>query len=665
MRPGAEERGYHSLSTSNPRHSRIPKLVLVAILFSFLASAAYSLFIFDGVPHIPDEIGYLFQAKIFRLARLYVPSPCSPESFDFPHVVNNGRWYSMYPPGFPFLLLFGLILGVPWIVNPVIGALAILLLYLLGKEIYGQNAGIVAAILGATSIWRLIMSATMMSHAASMLFNGLFLLFAVRSIRRPTFREGLLAGTSLGFAFLIRPYNTALFSFAIISYIAVLFFKSPRKRISNSAGIIGMVLLFLAIFFLYNWGTTGSPLKTGYIERFGQAGIFPAELGRDGVFTPYRGFRQIGSNLTSINKLLLGWPISSLLALIPFFASMKRRREERSIEIVCLSLITTMIVGFYFYWGAFLLIGARMFYEVFPILIVFSAQGIIEVSAWAKARALKLSLASKITGIIIVLSSFTAYSFFVTAPRWIKPPGTDSFFHRLDYQCLGSTASINRTIRAVGIRRAMVIMKILYVPVEDLPPSKWGSGFMFDSPRLDDDIIYAVDRGDKNVSLIRCHPDRQAYIYYGTVDRGFLAPLTIEKDRLAIGPPVIGLKEGRWSVELTGSPTQIFRLYSPEFAEFIKRLFKENSISMIDAEWLIAFGNAALSSRDWRSATFSFEAVLQIENAPKIRFIALNGLIAGYNRTGQSREAAIVSARIERAFKNRLQVYNILPERGF
>ncbi len=665
MRLGADERGYHSLSTSNPKHSRIPRLVLVAILFSFLTSAAYSLFIFDGVPHIPDEIGYLFQAKIFKLARLYVPSPCSPESFDFPHVVNNGRWYSMYPPGFPFLLLFGLILGVPWIVNPVIGALAILLLYLLGKEIYGRKTGILAAILGATSIWRLIMSATMMSHAASMLFNGLFLLFAVRSIRRPALREGLLAGAALGFAFLIRPYNTALFSFVILLYLSILFLQSPRRRIGNMAGMVGVALLFLAAFLLYNWGTNGSPLKTGYIERFGQAGIFPAELGRDGVFTPYRGFKQIGTNLASINKLLLGWPISSLLALFPFFASMKRRREQRSLEIIFLSLITTMIVGFYFYWGAFLLIGARMFYEVFPILIVFSAQGIIEVSVWAKARVLKLKLVSINSGFIIVLSSFTAYSFIVTAPRWIKPPGTDSFFHRLDYQCLGSTASINRTIRAVGIRHAIVIMKILYVPVEDLPPSKWSSGFMFDSPGLDDDIVYAVDRGEKNIRLIRCFSDRQAYIYYGTVDRGFLAPLTLENDRLAIGPPILGSKEGRRSVGLANSPTQIFRLYSPDFAEFIKRLFKENSLSVIDAEWLIASGNAALSSRDWRSAAFAFEAVLQIENASKIRFIALNGLIAGYNRTGQSREAAIVSARIKRVFKNRLQVYNILPERGF
>ncbi len=666
MRPVAVVRGPKApFSMPSPTHSRIPGIVLAAILFSFLASAAYSLFIFDRVPHIQDEIAYLFQAKIFKLGHLYVPSPCSPESFDFPHVVNNGRWYSMYPPGFPFLLLFGLILGVPWIVNPFIGALAIFLLYLLGKEIYGQNAGIVAAVLGATSIWRLIMSATMMSHAASMLFNGFFLLFAVRSIRRPALREGLLAGASLGFAFLVRPYNTALFSIVILLYVSVLFFQSPRRRIGNMAGMAGVALLFLAVFLLYNWGTTGSPFRTGYIVKFGQAGIFPARLGMEGLFTPYRGAKQIGNNLASINRVLFGWPLSSLLALFPFFATMKRRREERSIEIVCLALLAVMIVGFYFYWGAFLLVGARMLYELFPVLVVFSAQGILELGSWMRSRFPQLSTASIKNGLIVVMSIFTAYAFIIRAPRWIKPPGIDSFFHRLDYKNLGSTASVNRTIRAVGIRKAVVILKFLYVPVKDYPTSRWGSGFMFDSPRLDDEVVYAVDRGEKNRDLIRCFPDRQAYIYYGTLDRGFLAPLTSANNRLYIGPPIIGSKEGRHSVGLASSPAQVFRLYSPDFAEFIERIFAENDPSTIDVEWLIAFGNAALISQDWRSAAFAFEAVLQVENTPKFRFVALNGLVVGYNRTGQSREADIISQRISKAFKNELQVYNILPERGF
>jgi hypothetical protein len=208
-------------------------------------------------------------------------------------------------------------------------------------------------------------------------------------------------------------------------------------------------------------------------------------------------------------------------------------------------------------------------------------------------------------------------------------------------------------------------LKFLYIPVKDYPTSRWGSGFMFDSPRLDDDIVYAVDRGEKNKDLIRCFSDRQAYIYYGTLDRGFLAPLTIENDRLSIGPSVVGSKEGRHSVGLANSPAQVFRLYSPDFTEFIERIFAENDLSKIDAEWLIAFGNASLSSRDWRSAAFAFEAVLQVENALKFRFDALNGLVASYNRTGQSREADIVSGRIQRALKKGFQVYHILPERGF
>ena len=63
----------------------------------FLTTNLISLYIFNRTPHIHDEAAYNFQAKIFIKGQLYISSPCAKEIFDFPHVVNNGRWYSQYP----------------------------------------------------------------------------------------------------------------------------------------------------------------------------------------------------------------------------------------------------------------------------------------------------------------------------------------------------------------------------------------------------------------------------------------------------------------------------------------------------------------------------------------------------------------------------------------
>lgn len=208
------------------KKANIPLPVIGAALFVFIFCNLFSFFIFEHIPHVNDEIAYLFQAKLFLSGKLYAPSPCAKEAFDFPHMINNGRWYSIYPPGYPFLLMLSLIFKVPWVLNPLLASIAILLFYLIGKEIYNQKTGLLASLLGSVSIWFLLMSSTMMSHTSSMFFYTLFLFFLFRSLKKPTLANGLAAGACFGTAFLIRPYN-ALFFLSPLSYI----FSSSFSRI--------------------------------------------------------------------------------------------------------------------------------------------------------------------------------------------------------------------------------------------------------------------------------------------------------------------------------------------------------------------------------------------------------------------------------------------------
>lgn len=170
----------------NGHEERVPKLVLGCAIFVFLFSTLYNIIIFERVPHIHDEIAYLFQAQIFMTGHLYAHSPCARTSFDFPHIINNGRWYSIYPPGFPFLLMIGLILRAPFIINPSFAALSVVLFYFIGKETFDKRTGIYASVLGSLSPWLLLMSATFLSHTTSMFFNALFLLFLLKTLRSPS-----------------------------------------------------------------------------------------------------------------------------------------------------------------------------------------------------------------------------------------------------------------------------------------------------------------------------------------------------------------------------------------------------------------------------------------------------------------------------------------------
>ena len=49
----------------------IPKVVIISAFFVLLFSGIFSFFVLDHIPHIHDEIGYLFQAKIFTSGHLY------------------------------------------------------------------------------------------------------------------------------------------------------------------------------------------------------------------------------------------------------------------------------------------------------------------------------------------------------------------------------------------------------------------------------------------------------------------------------------------------------------------------------------------------------------------------------------------------------------------
>jgi hypothetical protein len=234
-------------------------LVSLCIVFSLLISSL----VFQDSVLSSDEWSYLIQAHIFSHGKLAVPSPKHRESFDFVHIVNNGWYYSKYPPGWPFLLAIGVWLGMPRVVNSLLGAGTLLLLYAIGKKLYTPRIALLASLFAVASPYFLFNTASYFSHTASLFFVTLLLFLLMCGWEERRWSYFLLAGLSGSASFLVRPFDQC----AVLVPIGIFLIVSRmRKQLAThhiasfALGQLSGVLLFL----VYNAFQNGHPLVTGY-----------------------------------------------------------------------------------------------------------------------------------------------------------------------------------------------------------------------------------------------------------------------------------------------------------------------------------------------------------------------------------------------------------------
>ena len=173
--------------------------------------------VLDGIPHVQDDVAYLFQGKIFAHGRSWVPVPPGPEFFANGFIqMFEGRWFTKYPPGYPLMLVPALWAGVSWLVNPLSAGVALALVYLTARRMYNTRIAIWAGVLGLTSPWLLFMSGSYMSHPTTMMWVALFVYCIVRMRDGPEIAATriltywlwpLLGGAAIGMAFITREWT--------------------------------------------------------------------------------------------------------------------------------------------------------------------------------------------------------------------------------------------------------------------------------------------------------------------------------------------------------------------------------------------------------------------------------------------------------------------------
>ncbi len=237
---------------SQARQSAAVPLLLVALFgvaYAVLARVALRSFPFSG-----DEYSCFFQAELFARGLLHAPAPPHAELLRVDHVVMDDWVRTKYPPGTSALLALGVRAGLPWLVTPLEGVVALVAVWRTTLAHLGSRAALLALVVLGLSPLFSFQAASFFAHTPTTMW--LALAFATTSLWMRTGSSvwPVLGGAAVGCAFLTRPGDAVCFAAAL------LVLRSPRVVWLTALGAAPFVVALL----VYQALQFGSPFADGY-----------------------------------------------------------------------------------------------------------------------------------------------------------------------------------------------------------------------------------------------------------------------------------------------------------------------------------------------------------------------------------------------------------------
>ncbi|HEY9870004.1 MAG TPA: glycosyltransferase family 39 protein [Candidatus Obscuribacterales bacterium] len=474
------------------RHAGLPVLVLVPTALVFFESNLGSYFLFDHLPHVEDSICQFFNSKILAAGKLTAPSPAPEEAFAYRYMImSGGKWYSQYPPGHTLLLALGNLVGAPWLINPLFGALCVALIFFIGKELYGRTVGFMAAILASVCPFLVFMSSEFMNHVPTLFCIEMFLLCFIFMVKNRGCIWAALGGASLGYAFSMRPFSALGLGapFLIYGIMRLLVVRGKKDRqVQSLVVLFSCGLAVLSLLALYNQLTNGSFFRFGYEvydpndrPGFGY-GCFGAH------HTPWAGLVNTLRSFNGLNYFLFGWPVPCLI-----FAAVAtaKRRTDWDLLLIC-SILSNAFV-YFFYWFEDWCFGPRYMFESTAALVLLTARGIALLPELVQdfVGPGRRRLTHAYTFLLLVICF--AVSFTVYLPAACRLFGNSYW---------GVDTTLPRKLNQAGLKDALVFVR-----------SNYGAFLPQMTPWLDSPIVYAKDRGPvKNKEVVERFPGRKVYI---------------------------------------------------------------------------------------------------------------------------------------------------------
>lgn len=442
-----------------------------------------------GFPNSGDEYVYLLQARTLSAGRLWWPAAL-PDVFPMNYVATEGgRTFGTFPPGWPLALSIAMAAGVPpWLVNPVVGAATLLLVWTLGTQLYGARVGVLAAALLAVSPFFAFNAASYFSHA----FCGALLLAAACLSARDDRRlwwVPMLCGSLIGWAVVSRYFTGVVCAVPIVWWMVRPGVPRVRTLLLVALGGLPWVLGLMA----YNHALSGS------VWQLTTTALTTSRWFAD-------GFAGRGADIlaTHVVRHLLWTPPVLVVAYVIYLR--RSTAESRRGMFAWLPAGMAALLFFYMERGGNQY-GARFHYEVYPFLLVFVAGHLFRAGEYIKMAARDRT----IFGLLVVSVAFMPVAF--VAHALIERDVIRERMHPfVRASALGLTGALVLVAGRVGTRRSMA--------ATDLTRN---------APALDGPVLFGLDPGPEQRCAVAARlPGRTPYLYRWDMAArdGVLTPLT-------------------------------------------------------------------------------------------------------------------------------------------
>jgi 4-amino-4-deoxy-L-arabinose transferase-like glycosyltransferase len=297
---------------------------------------------------------------------------------------DGDRWYPSPPIGWPMVLALGEFFGLAWLVNPVLGGLNIILIYLLLAHLYSSRLARISILLLGISPWYVFMAMNFMTHMFTLTCGLVSALGLVWVRETGKTRWVLLAGIALGVMSLIRPLEALIW--AVLLGIWALGIGGKRLKLSWLAAFVITTGLVASLVLPYNKLLTGSavtfPINLHTDQRFGpnsNAYGFGPDRGMGWPIDPNLGHDPVDAlintslNGFSMNIELFGWSTGSFLFAILFLISGSYRKSDYLMLAVILAVFAAF---FFYYFSGGPDFGARYWFLMIVPLVALSVRGI-------------------------------------------------------------------------------------------------------------------------------------------------------------------------------------------------------------------------------------------------------------------------------------------------
>lgn len=496
--------------------SRSDRFAILISLLGVLVTLLVTNRIFEGMAHLEDEMAYVWQAQAISRGQLTVTSPPDPNSFLVPFVVDyNGQRFGKYPLGWPALLAVGILLGGRSLVNPLLAGFGLWLTYRLGKRLFSETVGLLAAGLTLVSPFYLMNSGSLLSHPFGLVLSTAFALNWLEAWEQKSkdspkpFNNRLaliIAALTLGILSITRPLTAVGVSLPFVIHGLYLFIRGNRSVRLRLLAFCGIVLVMVALLPLWQFAVSGDPLLNPYTLwwEYDKIGFGPGVGRAQSGHTLEQAWINTRFSLWVGWHDLFGWGSYSWIFLPFGVLGLIRQRLGKALLVA--GVFPCLVIVYLAYWIGSSLFGPRYFYEGLYSLTILSSVGIAFLAGWPTSSNDEWKNHA---------GWRRARPLLVTAILTVLVGANLLFYTPLRLASMENLYGINRArLQPFSSAEAQSVTPALVI----VHPDKWteyGALLELQDPFLDTPFIFVISRGSGPDNALKTFfPERTIIHYY-------------------------------------------------------------------------------------------------------------------------------------------------------